>query len=65
MKTSDLRALAPDALRTRLSEERAELETLRFQHAITRLENPGILREKRKSIARILTLLNEQPEQAA
>lgn len=61
MKTSELRELAPDALRARLAEERTELETLRFQHAITRLENPGILREKRKTIARILTLLNEQP----
>lgn len=61
MKTSELRELAPDALRARLAEERSELETLRFQNAITRLENPGILREKRKTIARILTLLNEQP----
>ncbi|MBE2186101.1 MAG: 50S ribosomal protein L29 [Rhodothermales bacterium] len=61
MKTSELRELAPDALRARLAEERTELETLRFQNAITRLENPGILREKRKTIARILTLLNEQP----
>lgn len=61
MKTTELRALDATALRARLDEERTELETLRFQHSITRLENPGILREKRKTIARILTLLNEQP----
>lgn len=60
MKTSELRDLSADALRARLAEERSELDRLRFQHAITRLENPAILRETRKSIARILTLLNEQ-----
>jgi large subunit ribosomal protein L29 len=39
---------------------RKELFNLRFQHATGQLENTGQLKEVRKNIARILTVLNQK-----
>ena len=43
-----------------LGERRKELFNLRFQHATGQLENTGQLKEVRKNIARILTVLNQK-----
>jgi large subunit ribosomal protein L29 len=40
----------------RLSELKAELFTLRFQHAAGQLENPIRLRDVRRDIARVMTV---------
>ncbi len=58
--TNDLRALSVEDLRERLAEEQRDLAELRFKHAVTRLENPGILGEKRRTIARLHTLITEK-----
>lgn len=60
MKAGDLRERDEDELRARLSELRAELFTLRFQHATGQLENPIRLRDVRRDIARVLTLQRQR-----
>ncbi len=47
-------------LQERLAEEQRDLTELRFKHAVTRLESPGILGEKRRMIARLHTLITEK-----
>ena len=47
-------------LREQLERDRQELFNLRFQAATQQLDNPRRVREVRKNIARILTLLGER-----
>jgi large subunit ribosomal protein L29 len=60
VKAGDLRERDEDELRARLSELRAELFNLRFQHATGQLENPIRLRDVRRDIARVLTLQRQR-----
>ena len=60
-----LRALGDTELVDRLVEARAELFNLRFQNATGRLENSARLRDLRKEVARINTLLREREIEAA
>ena len=61
MEAEQIRDLSVEEIETRIDEEEDELEELEFQHAIQgRLENPIILRTKRRFIARLKTILNEK-----
>jgi large subunit ribosomal protein L29 len=61
MEADQIRDLSAQEIETRIEEEEEELEELQFQHAIRgRLENPIILRTKRRFIARLKTVLNEK-----
>lgn len=42
----------------KLIDERKALADLKFQHSVSSVENPAVLAEKKKSIARMLTELN-------
>lgn len=64
MKTKEIREMKPEEIRQRLQEERDQHRQLAFQHAIAQVENPMVLREKRRLIARLETILH-QKEQAA
>jgi len=56
-----IRDLSIEEIDTRIDEEEEELEELQFQHAIRgRLENPLLLRTKRRFIARLKTIRNEK-----
>ncbi|MEL4358174.1 MULTISPECIES: 50S ribosomal protein L29 [unclassified Luteococcus] len=57
---ADLRGLSRDDLNAKVLELKEELFTLRFQAATGQLENHGRLREVRKDIARIYTVLQER-----
>ena len=59
MKARELRTLTRDELEQRLREAREELFNLRFQHKTGQLSNPLRIREVRKDVARLLTLLRE------
>tara|TARA_Y100000590_G_scaffold135541_1_gene155029 strand:+ start:348 stop:572 length:225 start_codon:yes stop_codon:yes gene_type:complete len=59
MRREELRELSVDELETRLTEDQKKLEDLRFQKALQQLENPLQLRELRKEIAQIKTVLRE------
>ncbi len=58
MKISELKELSPDELRAKELELRDQLFKLRFQKSVGQLENPLKLKNIRKDIARIQTLLN-------
>lgn len=61
MEATQIRDLSVEEIETRIDEEQDELEELQFQHAIRgRLENPILLRTKRRFIARLKTILNEK-----
>ena len=64
MKTSkyleDLRTQSADELNAQLVEEKKELFNLRFQNATNQLDNTGRIKEVRKNIARIQTIITEK-----
>lgn len=61
MDADQIRDLSIEEIESRIDEEEEELEELQFQHAIRgRLENPILLRTKRRLIARLKTIRNEK-----
>jgi large subunit ribosomal protein L29 len=60
-----LRDKSIDELRSREKDLREQLFKLRFQRATGRVENPMKMREVRREIAQIQTLLNERERSAA
>jgi large subunit ribosomal protein L29 len=62
MKATDLRAKSQDELREELAALKKEQFNLRFQAASGQLENTARVREIRRDVARINTILTEQAE---
>ena len=60
MKTAELRDKSVGELETRQRELSEQLFKLRFQRATGRIENPMKIRQVRREIARIKTLLGEK-----
>ncbi|OGD18970.1 MAG: 50S ribosomal protein L29 [Candidatus Aminicenantes bacterium RBG_16_63_16] len=60
MKPQELKELSDDELRTKEKELGDQLFKLRFQHTLGQLENPMKLRNIRREIARIKTVLDEK-----
>jgi large subunit ribosomal protein L29 len=60
----DLRASSGDQLGDQLSKLKKEQFNLRFQRANGQLEKTSRVREVRKQIARIMTVMNEQRRKA-
>ena len=58
--TAELREKTADELQTRERELVEQLFKLRFQRATGRIESPAKMRQVRREIARIQTLLNEK-----
>jgi len=52
--------MTPDDIRLRLSELREEMFNLRFRNSMRQLDNPLKIREGRREIARLLTVLREK-----
>ena len=68
MKLDDIRALSAQDLQARVTELQEEQFRLRFRSATETLESPLRLREVRRDIARVLTVIREKEvaaEQAA
>jgi len=65
MKTKEIRDLSPDDLRARKHELREESFHLRIQQQSGQLEKPSTLRQIRREIARIETVLTEKNKAAA
>jgi len=59
LKAKELRTLTQAELAQRLRETREELFNLKFQHKTGQLANPLRIREVRKDIARLKTLLDQ------
>jgi large subunit ribosomal protein L29 len=59
MKAEEIRALSSEEMERKLTELKHELFNLRFQHEVGQLENPGKMKQSKRDIARIKTVLNE------
>jgi large subunit ribosomal protein L29 len=59
VRARELRTLTREELEQRLREAREELFNLKFQHKTGQLGNPLRIREVRKDIARLTTVLKE------
>ena len=60
MKPAEIRELSVTELNQKLTDLKAELFNLRFQHAINQLDNPLRLQIVRKDIARVKTVIREK-----
>ena len=60
LTAADLRGLSRDELNAKVVELKEELFNLRFQSAVGQLESHGRLREVRKDIARVYTVIQER-----
>ena len=59
MKAKEIRERSDDELRKALGDLEEQLFKLRFQKSTGQIENPQKIREVRKDIARVQTVLNE------
>lgn len=64
MKKQDLTQHTEADLQDRLAQNRDELAKLRFNHSIAGLENPNVLRLKKREIARVMTELTLRKNKA-
>jgi large subunit ribosomal protein L29 len=64
-KTSDLRDLKSGEIETKLSDAHEELMKLRFQQVMGQLTDTSRLRNLRRDIARMQTILREQAKAEA
>ena len=60
VKVRELRALSDEKLIEKLREARLELMKLKAKKGLRTLEKPASIRNTKKLVARILTLLNER-----
>jgi large subunit ribosomal protein L29 len=64
MKVSEIRELTVDDLRARVRELGDQIFRLRIQKAMGQLEAPAKVREVRRDLARMKTILREKDTQA-
>ena len=60
MKAAELRKLKKEELQKKADEMKMELLKLRFQQKISGLDNPMAVKNLRRDIARVLTVLREK-----
>ena len=57
---TNLLDLSIEDLNQLLSDEKARLKKMKFNHAVTPLENPLLVRGSRREVARLLTEVNRR-----
>lgn len=60
MKTTELREMSISDIQERIEAEKAELVRLKLNHHISPLDNPIKIRQTRRNIARMLTVLSQK-----
>ena len=60
MKINEIKDLTNEELDIKVTELKAELFNLRFQHATNQLDNPRVITEVKRTIARVKTILRER-----
>jgi large subunit ribosomal protein L29 len=65
VKAQNMKEMSPDEIRTRVGELREELFNLRFRNSMRQLDNPLKIRESRREMARLLTVLREKEGRTA
>ncbi|UCG08093.1 MAG: 50S ribosomal protein L29 [Desulfobacterales bacterium] len=59
MKPNEIRELSPEEMQRKVDDLRQELFNLSFQHGSGQLENPQKLKQTKREIARIKTIIRE------
>lgn len=59
MKASEVREMSPEEMHRKVTDLTEELFNLRFQHGIGQLENPQKMKQIRRDVARIRTIIRE------
>jgi len=60
MKANEIRKLSTEEINKKIAESKEELFNLRMKQATGSLENPSRIRELRKTVARLKTILKER-----
>jgi len=60
VKGQAMKEMTPEEIRQRVTELREELFNLRFRNSMRQLDNPLKIREGRREMARLLTVLREK-----
>ncbi len=60
MKTSEIKEFTTADLLERIETEKGNLVKMKLNHAVSPLENPGKIKESRRDIARMLTILRQR-----
>ena len=60
MELNKIREMSEAELNAELTKMKKDLFNLRFQHVTGQLENPILLRETRRDIARVKTIIKEK-----
>ena len=63
MKASEVREMSIADIRERIEIEKANLDTMKMNHAISPLEDTSKIAKARKDIARMMTILAEKESQ--
>ena len=63
MKAAEVREMSIADLRERIEIEKANLNTMKINHAISPLEDTSKVSKTRKDIARMMTILAEKEKQ--
>jgi large subunit ribosomal protein L29 len=64
LKASAMRDMTVDEIQVRITELREEMFNLRFRNTMKQLDNPLKIRESRREMARLLTVLREKESAA-
>ena len=59
MKDNEVRKMSSAELETKLKDLKKDLFNLRLQHATNQLDNPLKIRETKRDIARVMTVMRE------
>ena len=59
-KASEVRELSLDEMETKVVEMKEELFNLRFQHGAGQLENPQKIKQVKRDLARVKTIIREK-----
>ena len=60
MKSAEIKDMSIQDLQERIEAEKAQLNKLKVQHAVSPVENPSIIKKSRRDIARMLTILHQK-----
>lgn len=60
MKTNEIRKLSTEEINKKIVESKEELFNLRMKQATGNLENSGRIKDLRKTVARLKTILRER-----
>ena len=60
MKTAEIKDMSVQDLQERIAAEKARLATMKVQNAVSPVENPSEIKNPRRDIARMMTILRQK-----